>query len=593
MTRLARFSRTPVAATLPIAALLAVTIGYLSFDNARKRTRANAQAEISRNILNAGNELLSTLQDAETGQRGFLLTRRVEYLAPYQRSRARIAQVLGRLQDATTQRPDQAKRVAALRPVVEAKLQELDETIRLEREGNRDGALRVVQSDHGKASMDAVRDSLGTITQVAAVRVQQYSAAAEASAARLRAVSTGGGIILFGFLSLSAFTVFREVSRREKLFWEAATNAAILNFTLSSIGDAVLATDKNLRITFINRVACDLSAWRESDALGMPAEQVFRIVNEVTREKVVSPLETALATATVVGLANHTILLARDGREIPIDDSAAPIRGEDGAIVGAVMVFRDVAAQREADRVLRESNQQLQEFVAAAAHDLRSPIASMTRVSELLSARYSSRLDGDGKELLSYIVRAGSRAVRLVEDLLAYARASHFEHQPGVSSSLAAALSAACENLQAEIATAGAEIAAGELPRIPVEETHLVMLLQNLVGNAIKYRSADPPRVTVGAIQRDHDALVHVSDNGIGIDPQYVPLIFKPFKRLHGEELPGSGIGLAACQKIVAGYNGRLWCESKAGVGSTFYFTIPAPPDGASGDPVEPAAAPA
>jgi len=278
----------------------------------------------------------------------------------------------------------------------------------------------------------------------------------------------------------------------------------------------------------------------------------------------------------VIGLANHAVLLSKGRVEIPIDDSGAPIRDERGAIVGAIVVFRDISARRQSERQLRESNEQLKEFVAAAAHDLRSPLNSVNSMAQLMSTRFADKLGSDGTQLLSFINSGVTRMSRLLEDLLAYAHASHFERDDSKPASVKLALALAIENLRTEIDSSGAEVTAGALPIVAVNETHLVQLLQNLIGNALKYRSQDAPRIEISAEKDGTQWTIRVNDNGIGIEPKYVDEIFKPFRRLHGEDRPGSGIGLATCRKIVTGYGGRIWVDSKSGSGSTFYVTLPA-----------------
>ena len=288
-----------------------------------------------------------------------------------------------------------------------------------------------------------------------------------------------------------------------------------------------------------------------------------------------NPVDKALESGSVVALANHTVLLAKDGSEIPIDDTAAPIREENGFTRGAVLVFRDITARRRTERKLQDSNEQLQLFVTGAAHDLRSPLNSINAVAELMTIRLGDTLPPENLELLGYIRSGAARVLRLLEDLLAYAQASNFETDPAVSASLNGAVNTALDNLRSEIEETGARIIAQPLPSVMAREAHLVQLFQNLVGNALKYRGAEPPSIQISAERGGREWIVRVTDNGIGIEPAYRDEIFKPFKRLHGQEIPGSGIGLAACQKIVAGYRGRLWVESEPGHGSTFLFTFP------------------
>jgi light-regulated signal transduction histidine kinase (bacteriophytochrome) len=224
---------------------------------------------------------------------------------------------------------------------------------------------------------------------------------------------------------------------------------------------------------------------------------------------------------------------------------------------------------------LREVNEDLQQFAFAASHDLQSPIRTVTAMSQLLARRYSGKLDADANQLIDSITSSMTRMQDLVQDLLAYSRLSS-DAEKLDRFSLEEAFKLATDNLAEQIRASGAAIEHGPLPSITGRRTQFVQLFQNLVGNALTYRRPERPRVRVVAEDKGGECVVHVADNGIGFDPAYAERIFEPFKRLHGREYPGSGIGLAICARIVRQYGGRIWANSRAGEGSVFSFTIPA-----------------
>jgi len=561
---------------LSVSAALVIGIGAVAYQNGQARASMRAESRASQEVHDSTGDLLSLLKDAETGQRGYLLTGRETYLAPYTAARANIPVVLGRLRSLTVGQKDEADRVAALEPVVAAKISELANTIELRRAKEVAPALEIVDSDRGKALMDDIRTRCAYIRDASSRRATEYAEAAEKSAKALTLAATFGSALLLAFLAASAVAIFRGLKHREQLYQDASSNAELLRVTLSSIGDGVIATDRGARITFINPVALQLTGWTSEQALQTPIQELFRVVNETTRATVENPLEKALVTGQVVGLANHTVLIAKDGKEIPIDDSGAPIRDRDGRIQGAVLVFRDISARRRTERQLKESNKQLEEFVAAAAHDLRSPLTSVHTMAELLSRRFGEQLGSEGRDLLGFIVGGAGRMLRLLEDLLAYAQASHFEPQEAERTQLDAALRTVLENLRTDIDGTGATVSADALPDAGISETHAVQLFQNVIGNALKYRGDAPPDIRVYCDRKGSEWLIRVSDNGIGIESRYLREIFRPFRRLHTQERPGSGIGLATCDKIVTGYGGRIWAESEPGKGSTFFITVPA-----------------
>ena len=575
-------SRLPTIATLVIASAMVMVIGLVSFQSSESRRVTARELNVSREIRNTTDTLLSQLTDAETAQRGYILTGKDTYLEPYNRAIAAIPGVIAQLQSSSATRPEQAKLVADLQPIVTAKLNELAKTIQLRQSQGEPAAVAVVDKGRGKALMDDLRSRGAAIRNEAESSASQFSAIAEKDSTRLSLVSTVGSLILLGFLGLSAVTILRSLAHREALYHRATASAEFLRVTLASIGDAVIATDIKGRITLINPVAQKLTGWSEHDALGSPISAVFCIVNETNRAPVDNPVEKAIAEGVIKGLANHTILISKGGQDIPIDDSGAPIRGPKGDIQGGVLVFRDISARRQAEQQLKESNEQLKEFVAAAAHDLRSPLNSVSTMAQLIALRLQDQIGGETGELLGYIITGTQRMLRLLEDLLAYAQASHFEPEAGNRASMERALQTALANLRTDIESTQATISSATLPDVMAHEAHLVQLFQNLIGNALKYRSDAAPRVEIACSKRGQEWVVQVCDNGIGIEPQYEEQIFRPFKRLHGEDRPGSGIGLATCQKIVSGYGGQIWVESEPGKGSAFFFSLPAVDVGAT-----------
>ncbi len=575
MSQEEKFSRAPAGAMLAISSALVMVIGVASYQNGQAREAANRELQISQQLSDATGDLLSMLKDAETGQRGYLLTGREVYLAPYNSAVASIPGIVNGLRLFATSRPEELQRVAALEAVVNAKLKELAQTVEVRRAQGIGPALEIVDSDRGKALMDDIRTRSAAIRDIASRRSADYSAAAEKSAQRLRLVSTFGSFILFVFLAVSAWAIFGGMTHRENLYREAFANAELLRVTLSSIGDGVIATDAAARISFINPVAQKLTGWPGAEALGVPIQEVFQVVNETTRAPLNNPLATALATGGIVELANHAVLLARNGLEIPVDDSGAPIRDKHGVVQGAVLVFRDISARRRTERQLKESNEQLTEFVGAAAHDLRSPLNTVSSIAQMMAVRFQSQIGSEDNEMLGFIIKGAARMLRLLDDLLAYAQAGHFDLEEGERTSLDHALETVVENLRSDIASTQAEITAEGLPVVAVSETHVVQLLQNLIGNALKYRSEAVPAIRISCERQGSEWLLGVKDNGIGIDRQYTSEIFKPFKRLHADDRPGSGIGLATCRKIVNGYGGQIWVESEPGKGSTFFVTLP------------------
>ncbi len=235
----------------------------------------------------------------------------------------------------------------------------------------------------------------------------------------------------------------------------------------------------------------------------------------------------------------------------------------------------EVALARQASELAR-SNADLQQFAYVASHDLQEPLRTITSFSQMLAKRYRGQLDADADEFLEYIVSGAKRMKGLVDSLLTYSRVVRTDATPLMPVSLDVAVDWAMMNLNAMIEETRAAVTYDPLPTVVADQMQIVQLFQNLLSNAIKYRRpGEQPKIHLSAAESPEEWVVSIHDYGIGINPEYAERIFGLFKRLHGKEIPGTGIGLAICRRIVEKHKGRIWVESEPGHGSTFFFTIP------------------
>jgi light-regulated signal transduction histidine kinase (bacteriophytochrome) len=243
---------------------------------------------------------------------------------------------------------------------------------------------------------------------------------------------------------------------------------------------------------------------------------------------------------------------------------------------------RMMRSLQESQTELARSNAELERFAYVASHDLREPLRTITGFLGLLSRRHGWRLDDEGREFLDLAVDGAKRMDALIAELLEYSRTGRGETTPEPTD-LAGAWSVAVRNLSAAIAEAGAEVTCGQLPVVMADRGEMVQVLQNLLGNAVKYGGA-ATRIHAEAIRRGDEWEISISDDGPGIDPRHHDRIFVLLQRLHRrEEVEGTGMGLAICKKIVEGHGGAIWVESERGDGATFRFRLPAAHVGGTG----------
>jgi PAS domain S-box-containing protein len=938
---------------LILVVLIVLAMGFSAYENWSKVREDLAQGLQARNRLLATNDLISQLKDAETGQRGYLLTGSDDYLEPYTKAIATIPGLLDEVTDAAGNDPALQEDAKLLRQYSQDKLVELAASIAVRREKGFEAALAMVGTNEGKIAMDSIRSVGARMTDRAFELLKQRRIAIAATAFRTFWLTAAGlALLLFAIVFLQR-AVEHGIHAREQLASDLDQSKQKLEVTLLSIGDAVIATDELGRVTLMNSVAEQITGWSQKEAAGQSVESVFHIVNEETRALVESPVSKVLRTGLTAGLANHTVLIGKGGAEVPIDDSGAPIRDGRNQVLGVVLVFRDIskrraqeiqidkwqrifqqagfgvavlvndgktilevneafarmhgygpeelegksfaevvdggasyeeARQRSEDHAIYESlhqrkdgsrfqavtdmsvfrdaagepafraayfadisdrkraelslrhseerfraaaeamgdviwtnntkgemvgeqpgwaaftgqsfeeyqgfggsqaihpddvelyrtweraiaepkkfaaecrvrrhdgqyrlmsttavpvfeengtvrewvgaltditdmrrgeeevrdsderfqglatafpqlvwsskpdgnleyanslwreytgpsgespgerafwdallhpedaerhmerwrasmasgemfesqvrlrravdgtfrwficravpvrgrnkrivrwlgactdindqmnyaaelrttnealersNADLEQFAYAASHDLQEPLRMISLYTQLLQEEYGAFLDVTARSYVDFAVSGAQRMERLLQDLMAYSRVSATPAREDESSEAAVALEAALGNLEAAVRKSGAQFHVRELPSVAAPAVHLVLLFQNLVGNALKYCGGKVPEIWIEAAPLDRFWQFSIRDNGIGIEPQYVKQIFGVFKRLHGAEYEGTGIGLAVCHRIVERTGGRIWLQSEPGEGSTFYFTLP------------------
>jgi signal transduction histidine kinase len=293
-----------------------------------------------------------------------------------------------------------------------------------------------------------------------------------------------------------------------------------------------------------------------------------------------------LVTVAVCVAAATLFGLAADDTGVP---HAAP--GAVGVLVSAlasayaarrilVWMQRRVNQQASLAAELRRSNAELEHFAYVASHDLAAPLRSVTSFATMLARRYDGKLDSEADKMLGFITSGTTRMQRMIDDLLAFARSGRVESE-SAAFSLETVLDQVRTDLAAEIDERGARVLNAPLPELIGDEPRILQVVQNLVANAIKFCPPErAPIVEVSAARLAAGWRIDVRDNGIGIDPRFASKVFGMFQRLHGnDDFPGTGIGLAICQRIVERHGGRIWVDGYEGEGSTFSFTIPDPGD--------------
>jgi signal transduction histidine kinase len=454
---------------LGLASFILVGINAFSYWSFIRHKEASELVNQSQSRLQKLDNVLSTLKDAETGQRGYLLTGQESYLKPYNSAVKTIARQIEDLRQLTVADPEQQQQIIGLQPLVTRKLTELKQTIDLRKNKGLEAAVQLVSTNQGQALMLQLRQKIQQLQSENSRELQNRLRAKEEDYRRVQLIFSVGII-----LNLAAFyLVYR------------------------AIGQETIERKR--------------------------AEALLRQLNQELEDRV----------------QERTLKL------------------------------------KQANDNLFRSNQELEEFAYVASHDLQEPLRAVNSYAQLFARKYQGHLDAKADKYLNYIMEGATRMQQLINDLLEFSRVGTRGKELSLTD-CEVVLPQVLANLKVAIAQSNAVVTHDPLPTVLGDGTQLIQLLQNLIGNAIKFRREEPPQVHVKAVQSPKEWVFEVRDNGIGMESEYFERIFTIFQRLHSKsEYPGTGIGLAVCKKIVERHGGRIWVESQLGEGTTFYFTIP------------------
>ena len=572
------------------------TVGIYLFGNAILRN--NRARQTCEDVVQHVQNTLSTLKDAETGQRGYLLTGEERYLSPYASARQKIAAELDKLSTYAGHNTITADDVAKFRDRSDKKMAELEQTVRLRRDAGADAALAVVKTDVGKQYMDELRSFADDMVAHETGLLGRLREKSDLFTLLRTIIFLAVGLLELGFLFWTYRRLGAEAAQRAASAAVVNRQRELLSTTLGSIGDGVIVTDAQGNVTFLNQVAETLTGWNAGAATGRPCAQVFNIINESTREPVESPVDKVLRLGTTVGLANHTILIRRDGTETPIDDSGAPIRDGGSAVQGVVLVFRDFSEHKAAEADLIRAREDAEaaniakdNFLATLSHELRTPL---TPVSATLAAWES---DGEFPPSLVADVQMMRRNVdleaRLIDDLLDLTRIvrGKLSLNPEVAD-VHTLIGGVASMYQSELNTKRLRLTTrltADRHHVYADPARLQQVLLNILKNATKFTPEGGSIEVRTFTDETGQVKVSVVDSGIGMSPELMGRLFTPFEQGTAEVVRrygGLGLGMAISKALMEAQGGAISAKSEgANQGSEFTITLPlvnapeAPPD--------------
>lgn len=567
--------RGTLALTAGVIVILAVLLvnAIISYLNARQLVSNNGWVEHTFQVISEFDQTLSLLKDIETGQRGYLITHDPTYLEPYIGAVSQVNQHIDRLSSLTKDNAGQHERLPELRRLVAERILIADQNIDLERSGKHAEAVNAVINQAGKDKMDQVRQLVGEMRQDEERLLHERTANSQQSLRSSIVTFLVATLVAVLFVLTYYWVARRELFRSLESARSIKERESWLHTTLKSIGDAVIATDRKGVVKFLNGVAENLTGFTSHEAEGMPISRIFPIFNETTRNAVENPVDKVLEIGLVVGLANHTVLQHRQGHETPIEDSAAPIKDDNGEIVGVVLVFRDVTQQRLAQESARKSEKLAAagRLAATIAHEINNPLEAVTNL--LFLARTTDSLETSRQYLISADQELG-RVAHITRQTLGFVRATASASETRISTLLDEVLTVYSGKIRSRQIQVIKDFAQ-EAP-IRAYRGDLIQIFSNLVSNALDAMS---PGGTLHLKARPASGGMEfeIQDNGSGIPPANQQRVFDAFFTTKSDV--GTGLGLWVVKDLLEKFGGGIEMESctePPNQGTRFVLFIPA-----------------
>ncbi len=554
-----RISYKRIGVIVGFSLLLALLIVNASVTRRELSLQIGAESWVSQSqrVLLELNQLELLVVDAETGQRGYLFTGEPKYLAPYRNAINKIEPQIDTIANLTSDNPRQQAVIPELRSRVRAKVAEMEQVVVLNQAGKLEAARALILTSTGLLMMDHIRLVIAQMeneeTRLESQRVTAYEGAIRDTIA---SIYLSNSLAVFG-LVLLAYYILRVNDLREKYSQELQVREEWFRVTLTSIGDAVIATDKEGAVTFLNPIAESLTGIDLAHARGKTIVEVFPIINEVTHQPAENPVKKVLEAGHAVELANHTSLLRKDGAQIPIEDSAAPIRGANGELLGVVLVFRDVTNERKTQEAMRRTERLAAagRLSATIAHEINNPLQAAASVVYLCRT-----MDGVPQIVVSQLSLAErelQRVAHIAQQTLGFYKESRATEPVDMAALVESVLVLYSNKLKSKDIRIERHFADG--PRIEAASGELKQVISNLVANAADAVSDQGTiAITLGCMEHAGRSMLHilVEDDGPGVPAEHKPHLFEPFFTTKRDV--GTGLGLWLTREIVERHGGKI-----------------------------------
>jgi PAS domain S-box-containing protein len=575
-----------VTAGFALALAILAASAFISYRSTDRLVYTSRQVAHTQQVLESLEMILVTVDDAETGQRGYLLTGKDSYLEPYEAARTRLTGVLKTLDKLTSDESGRRLNLEKLTFLVRQKQQELAATIAMKRANKADEVSWLLMSDLGKKQMDNIRVLIARMQESERARMAACNAIWEASSRHTTQVVVFGVALALLILLAAVLALNSETSERSRAEEALRKSQARTKMLTDSITDyAILMLDPKGRILSWSSGATRVMGYSAEEMHGQ-SFLCFFPEEEVRSEVPQKELENALVNGR--GEAEGW-RVRKDGSRFWSNSVLVAVRDEKGQLQGLSKVMRDITKRKQAEdeiqrlnrnleqraSELEAANKELEAFTYSVSHDLRAPLRHIDGFSQLLVDEYGPKVPEDVRRYLDRIQNGARQMGLLVDELLTLARIGRKEIRLQVTG-LDSVVDEVVSDLKSELDGRNVEWKVATLPFVECDPTLLKQVFVNLLSNAVKYtKPRDPAVIEVGSVPDNGHPAIFVRDNGVGFNMKYADKLFGVFQRLHrAEDFEGTGIGLATVQRIVHKHGGRIWAEAELDKGATFYFTL-------------------
>jgi PAS domain S-box-containing protein len=562
------------------AVLLILLIG----NGLMTRRQVGAQIAMERSVADARHTLLelerteSLLKDAETSQRGFLYTGDPRYLGPYNHAKAEMNPQFAGLMQLTAGDEQKQSYVVQLQALAQVKMTEIAQTLEMYNSGHAEDARALVMSNYGLLTMENFRQVIDRLEKEEAAQEANRNAQYQKTVGdTIRSIYLASVLATVGLVTL-AYYILHEMSLREQHSQEIREREEWFRTTLTSIGDAVIVTDHQGRVSFLNPVAEGLTGKSLGRARGRDITEVFPIFHAITAEPAEDPVKRVMREGRVVALAHHTVLRHADGRMVPIEDSAAPIRNDRGRLIGVVLVFRDVTQERKSQELMRKTEKlaAAARLSATVAHEINNPLEAVGNL--IYIAKSSPSVSAEIAQHLSLAEQELERVAHITRQTLGFYRESNEAERIDVPALIDSVLRLYSNKLEAKNVRVVREF--GECPPMVGVAGELKQVVSNLVSNAVDAVNAYGTiriRLTGSDEGAGKAVQLAIEDDGPGISPENVERIFEPFFTTKKDV--GTGLGLWVTREIIERHGGTISLGSRDGnAGASFVIDLPCGP---------------